>query len=412
MGMLDTKELAPGMIVGEDVTTPGGRLILSSGTKLEDRHIRFLQRWGISRVNIQGEIDPGALSYDQISAQTLSELEGYLNPCFACNDINDPLIRKVYDIGLAHLVHKAASGWKIQKKDPFVPVNEGNLSDIFIKGEGTPTDLVRHEVELVSFPDIYFRIREAIDQKNASADKIAEVVSKDTSLSAKLLRLVNSPFYGLRERIGSISRAVTLIGAQELSSLALGISAINAFKDIPEDLVDMRSFWMHSLAVGILAKKIAKRLGSRELEKFFVAGMLHDMGRLIMFKKLPVASTEAIRYSYYNLLPLVEAERDVIGFEHSAVGAMLVRAWRLPKYLEELLYMHHSAQSFKSRAAAVIHLADFLAIGMQFVEKGSLIVPILNKHAWELSGLALDDLEPLALEAQGELADTCSVFDL
>jgi hypothetical protein len=227
MGMLDTKELAQGMIVGEDVTTPGGRLILSSGTKLEDRHIRFLQRWGISRVNIQGEIDPGALSYDQISAQTLSELEGYLNPCFACNDINDPLIRKVYDIGLAHLAHKAASGWKIQKKDPFVPVNEGNLSDIFIKGEGTPTDLVRHEVELVSFPDIYFRIREAIDQKNASADKIAEVVSKDTSLSAKLLRLVNSPFYGLRERIGSISRAVTLIGAQELSSLALGISAIN-----------------------------------------------------------------------------------------------------------------------------------------------------------------------------------------
>lgn len=412
MGMLDTNELAPGMIVHGDVTTPGGRLILSSGTKLEDKHIRFLQRWGISRVNIRGEIDPDALAHDNVSAQTLSELESYLNPCFACNDINDPLIRRVYDIGLANLARKAAAGWKIQKKDPFVPVNDGNLSDIFVKGEGAPADLVRHEVELASFPDIYFRIREAIDQKNASADNIAEVVSKDTSLSAKLLRLVNSPFYGLRERIGSISRAVTLIGAQELSSLALGISAINAFKDIPEELVDMRSFWMHSLAVGTLAKKIAKRLGSRELEKFFVAGILHDMGRLIMFKKLPVASTEAIRYSYFNLLPLVEAERDVMGFEHSTVGAMLIRAWRLPKYLEELLYMHHSTKSFKSRAAAVIHLADFLAIGMQFVEKGSLIVPILNKHSWELSGLALDDLEPLALETRDELAETCRVFDL
>ncbi|MFP4657568.1 MAG: HDOD domain-containing protein [Desulfonatronovibrionaceae bacterium] len=412
MGMLDIKELSPGMVVDSDVTTPGGRLILSAGTELQERHILFLQRWGVSRVNIRGEIDPNVIAYENISSRTLAELEGYLNPCFACNDINDPVIRRVYDIGLANLARKAASGWKISKTDPFVPVNDGSFADMFVKGGGGPTDIVRHEVELVSFPDIYFRIREAIDQKDASADKIAEVVSKDTSLSAKLLRLVNSPFYGLRERIGSISRAVTLIGAQELSSLALGISAVNAFKDIPEELVDMRSFWMHSLAVGILAKKIAQRLNTKALEKFFVAGMLHDMGRLVIFKKLPVASTEAIRYSYYNLLPLVEAERDVIGFEHSTVGAMLVRAWRLPRYLEELLYMHHSNKSFTSRAAAIIHLADFLVIGMQFVEKGSLVLPILNTHAWELSGLALDDLDILAQEVREELEDTFRALEI
>jgi len=412
MGVLHTKDIRPGMILDGDVTTPGGRLILSGGLELEDKHIRFLQRWGISRVNIRGEKAQNGFGSDSFSEKDLSELEGFINPCFACNDMTDPVVQKIYDIGLARLAFKADAGWKLNKKDPFIPVNDGHFSDMFAKGEGSPADLIRHEVELVSFPDIYFKIREAIDQKNANADKIAEVVSKDTSLSAKLLRLVNSPFYGLRDRVGSISRAVTLIGAQELSSLALGISAINAFKDIPEELVDMRSFWLHSMSVGILSKNIAHRLGSKAVEKFFVAGMLHDVGRLIMFKKLPVASTEAIRYSYYNLLPLVEAEKDVVGFEHTVLGAMLVRAWHLPRYLEELLYMHHSNKSFKSRATAIVHLADFLAIGMQFVDKGSLILPLLNKHAWELSGLGLKDLDALSREAEQELSDTCHIFDL
>ncbi len=412
MAVLDIQEVRPGMILEKDMTTPGGRLILSGGTLLEDKHIRFLQRWGISRINVCCEDSGNSFSYEDLSEEDLAELESYLNPCFACNDLSDPVVQKVYNIGLTRLAHKMANGWELDKKDPFIPVNDGHMSDLFVGGEGNPADLVRHEVELVSFPDIYFKIRKAIDQKNASAGDIARVVCQDTSLSAKLLRLVNSPFYGLRDRVGSISRAVTLIGAQELSSLALGISAVNAFKDIPEELVDMRSFWMHSMAVGILAKKIAEGLKARDVEKFFVGGMLHDMGRLILFKKLPVASTEAIRYSYYNLLPLVEAEKDVIGFDHAAIGAMLVRAWNLPKYLEELIYMHHSSKSFKGRATAIIHMADFLAIGMQFVEKGSLILPILNKHAWELSGLTPEGLENLSDTVQEEFSEAYQIFDL
>lgn len=408
MGTVGIEELKPGMILGSDIKTVNGRLILPKGLTLEQKHIDHLKSWGISRVNISGQANQNPTKI-KISQEDLNRLENYLSLFYASNDFSLPFVKGLYYLALARLAKKLVSGWKIPEQEAFLPIDDGSYEDLFFKGEGDFKTLVQKEVELISFPDIYFKIVEAINSPKSSADYIAQVVSKDPSLSAKLLRLVNSPFYGLSQKIETISRAVAIVGADELSTLALGISAMSVFKDIPEKLVDVRSFWLHSISVGVFAKLIAQRSGL-EPEKYFVAGLLHDIGRLVLFRRLPRLATESLIYSYSNLVPLVDAEREVIGFDHALVGASLIQAWNLPKSLGEAIKLHHYPGPYKKLEEGIIHLADFMAIGLHLVEKGSVILPQLNKSVLTLINISKDELKALVNKAYKEIEEITRIF--
>ena len=406
MGMVDVKELSPGQILEDNVVTPNGRLLLPRGISLTPDHIAFLRKWGIARVQVQSPDSEPV----EVSQELINKVENYLAPFYACNNIEDPFTRAVYEHGVKRLTHKCSQGWTIPRKDPNLPVNDGNLLDTFYAGELTLDALVEHDVELSSFPDIYFKIHKAINSPKSTADYLANIISKDPSLSAKLLRIVNSPFYSLKSRVNSISRAVALVGVNELSTLALGISAINVFRDIPGELVDMRSFWTHSVAVGVLAKHLGNRFPEISGEGLFVAGLLHDIGRLVMFRRLPVISTEAIIYAQSNLLPLVEAERDLLGFDHAGIGAELVKKWKLPRHIADSLGGHHREDCFNSPMTALVHLADFMAIAMAFSEKGSLIAPPLSPTACQTAGLAPEKLETILSSAEEEYENIVDIF--
>lgn len=406
MGMVDVTELNPGQVLESNVVTPNGRLILPRGIALTSEHIAFLHKWGIARVHIQNQESEPL----EVGQELISRIENYLAPFYACNDIDEPVTRAIYEHGIKRLAFKCQQGWTIPRKDPNLPVNDGNLLDSFFAGEFSLDDLVRHDVELSSFPDIYFKIHRAINSPHSTAEYLAGIISKDPSLSAKLLRIVNSPFYGLKSRVDSITRAVALVGVNELSTLALGISAINAFKDIPDELVDMRSFWTHSVAVGVLAKHLGNNFPEISGERLFVAGLLHDIGRLVMFRRLPAISMETIIYAQSNLLPLVEAERDLLGFDHARVGIALAKAWKLPQYLAHPLGGHHREDCLGSPTTAIVHLADFMAIAMAFSEKGSLIAPPLSPTACKTAGLAPEKLEKILSRAEEEFENIVDIF--
>ncbi|MFW5731010.1 MAG: HDOD domain-containing protein [Desulfonatronovibrionaceae bacterium] len=408
MAMEDIHNVAPGMVLADNIVTPNGRLILPRGVVLKDSHINYLKKWGIARVNVQAET-PFKGAQSQLRRMLTEEIESFLIPMYACNDLQNPLVESIYGAALDRLLNRAVKGWKVPKKQVSMPVNDGSLRDQFFVGEFSLEDLISHEVDLASFPDIYFKVYEAINSSRSNADYLARVISNDISLCAKLLRLVNSPFYGLRTRVDSISRAIALVGADELSTLALGISAISAFKDIPPQLIDMKSFWSHSVAVGILCRRMAG-LASLPGEKMFVGGLLHDMGRLIIFKKMPAAASEAIIYSQTNLLPLVEAEKDIFRFDHAQAGAALARAWNLPDFLQDQLGRHHDQGRMDSPEAALTHLADFMAAGMLFAEKGSLVLPPLNQSCLESAGLETNMLEQIVSDVENEFNAVVSIF--
>ena len=153
-----------------------------------------------------------------------------------------------------------------------------------------PASLVSGDVELATLPEVHVRLLDALGKDEAGPAELAAIIGRDPSLTARLLRLVNNPIYGLREPVDSISRAVTMVGQKELSTLVTGLAAVSAFSDIAPELCDMRMFWRHAAACGVYASLLARSVPGLAPDRGFVGGLLHDLGQLVILRKLPAAA--------------------------------------------------------------------------------------------------------------------------
>lgn len=400
MGIKRLEELTEGMVLATDLKASDGRLLFKSGTELEERHIELLKRVGVAEADVEAGLC-------DLSDETLRDIEDYVRDFFLYVDPDFQPTISMYQIALDLTAQAVGEGWCLPDVSERRASNVEHMEDLFIRGMGTPETIVKHETELTSFPDIYFRIKEVLEDESASANQIAKVVSTDMSLSAKLIKLVNSPLYGFPQTIDSISRAVALVGAKELSTLALGISAINYFKDIPSELVDMKTFWRHSITCGIFAKILAGTQKGLSPERFFIAGLLHDVGRLIMFKKLPYASTEAMLFARENSIPLIEAERSVMDFCHTDISTPLLESWKFPEGLSNMINFHHNPMEFPNPLEpAVIHVADNLTNAVEIAQGGMYVLPGLDEEAWGLLGIEPEPFLRDAVEKYKEQIDT------
>jgi len=203
------------------------------------------------------------------------------------------------------------------------------------KEQITAESLVQGAVTLFSLPDIYHQIERMVDDPRFSAVDIGEVISKDPALSMRLLKLVNSSFYGFQSRIDTVSRAVSIIGVKELQSLVLATSVVDVFKEIPDDLVDMTDFWMRSVHCGVIAKLLAQKHSVLHAERLFLAGLLHAIGSLVLYQKLPALSAKVLKLSNYDSVIIPVIEQEMMGFTFADVGGELVKSWSLPNSLYE-----------------------------------------------------------------------------
>ena len=249
----------------------------------------------------------------------------------------------------------------------------------------TPRDLLRGYVEVSSLPLIHLRLEEAINNPKKSMSDIAKIIRDDPGLTARLLRIVNSAFYSFPSRVETISQAVTIVGTQQLSALALATSVMKMFKGLPEDLVNMDSFWRHSIACGLAARQLGTVRREANAERFFVAGMLHDIGRLVMFTKLTEPSREILTIAKQEQRLLYEIERERLGFTHAVVGGVLLQTWKLPTSLEETVMYHHNptAATRFPIETAIIHVADVIVHAMDLGSSGERFVPPLEAEAWD-----------------------------
>jgi HD-like signal output (HDOD) protein len=391
------------MVLADDLKAADGRLLLPRGLTLEQRHIELLKRLGVKEASARTVCEPEAEEAEAI-ADYVRDFFLYCNP-------DRPVVLELFRIALDRTAAAVCGGWELPDTSERRATNVEHLDDLFLKGMGGPEDCVNRESELESFPDIYFRIREVLESESGNADRVAQVVSTDVGLSAKLLKLVNSPFYGFPSRIDSISRAVALVGGNELSTLALGISTINYFKNIPKELVDMRSFWRHSISCGIFARVLAAKQQGLQPERFFIGGLLHDVGRLIMFKMLPYACTEAMLFARENSIPLVEAEKTVIGFCHTDVSELLLKQWQFPESLSEMINHHHDPMTRPNALEpAVLHVADNMANAVEVAEGGMYVVPGFKDGAWELLGLPPEYLREAVEQYEDQVDQIMDAF--
>ena len=192
------------------------------------------------------------------------------------------------------------------------------------------SDLVKDIGGLVTLPDVYLRINQLVEDPNSTTEDIARVVSRDPSFTVRLLRVANSALYGRSSTIDTVSRAVTLIGTLQIRSLALSMSVANSFSGLPNELVSMENFWRHSLLCALASRHLAKEARRCDPEALFTAGLLHDIGELVIFNRLPEQAKEAllIVLDSQDEVPIYQAERQVMGFDHSEVGGELARQWQ------------------------------------------------------------------------------------
>jgi len=230
----------------------------------------------------------------------------------------------------------------------------------------SPQQLAQEVEKLFSLPDVAIRLNDLIGQPNTTTQELVEVVQLDAGIAATVLRLANSAWYGLPSMVDSISRAITLIGQKALRDLVMSTSVITTFKGISSEFVDMRDFWDNSVTCGVVTRNLAQKCGSREAERMFLAGLLHKVGRLAFYASRPVQYRQVLQEQNNGEVAIVAAEEAVFGFNYAELGAALLRAWRVPAALDEVIeYQLNPLQAPNhSKEAAIVHVAGDIAYHM------------------------------------------------
>jgi putative nucleotidyltransferase with HDIG domain len=245
------------------------------------------------------------------------------------------------------------------------PLVKGDLSGFLRRAQNPP-----------SLPSIYQELVEAVGRPDASIREVSEIILQDPGLSLRLLKLANSAFYGSSE-VNTVESAAQLIGIGQIQKLVLATSVIKSFDKLPARLVDVRAFWEHSLACGITSALLAEFKRDPTPERFFIGGLLHDIGRLVMYLNAPDQSREILEKCEREHLLACNVERDVLGFDHCELGAELMSNWGLPKSLVEIVKRHHLPPKTSSPAAQdafIVHYADFIVTALQFGNSGEIDV--------------------------------------
>lgn len=275
------------------------------------------------------------------------------------------------------------------------------------KGPLTVEHLIRDVSTIHSLPLFYSRLDEAINHPRSSITDIARIISEDQGLTARVLKLANSPLFGYFSKIDTITQAVTIIGVLQVRDLALALSVMDVFKGIPEDLVNMEQFWQHSITTGLTARLLATGLREANLERFFVAGILHDVGRLVMFSRIPDLSRELLEECRETGGLLHTAERRRFGFDHATVGGSLLRRWKIPPRIAEPVECHHSCRLATQypRETSILHFADIIAHALEIGTSGERFVPRLEPEVWHGLNVSPYLLSPLVRQIDTTFAD-------
>ena len=274
-------------------------------------------------------------------------------------------------------------------------------------------ELVDSVSELISLPGTVMHVNDMANNQQYSAADISETINQNHELSARLLRIANSPFFSFPSHINNIPRAITVIGTQELRDLLLATSAIDIFDDLPNELVSMETFWRHSLRCGVIARSLATHLHKPNVERFFAAGLLHDIGSLLINYKLPELADKVLSHSNKNRQRRFIIEEKIMGFNHAKVGAELLRYWGLPDYIVEAVEHHHTPSLAKhhQQDAAIAHIANYLSNTMHSnLGENLMVSETLDFTALETAGLSPADLQAILKHSENNFNDTLEIM--
>jgi putative nucleotidyltransferase with HDIG domain len=262
--------------------------------------------------------------------------------------------------------------------------------------------------DLPTLPRTVLKISELVNDPTSSAKDLSRIITDDQVLTARLLKLVNSSFYGFPQRISTVTGAIVLLGFDAIRNLLLTTSVFDVFSDDKQKgSMGQERFWDHSLGCAVGAKVIGNHMRYDRLEELFVAGLLHDIGKIVEMMFFPKEFAKVARLVARENMLILAAEEAVLGYSHAEVGKLLGQRWNLPPKLIDVIANHHQP-GFAGRfmiEAAIIHLADILCRALNIGSGGDRKIPPLDSFAWEMLKIKTNTIEPIMEEIKREYND-------
>jgi HD-like signal output (HDOD) protein len=271
----------------------------------------------------------------------------------------------------------------------------------------TVESLVDDVIQLVSLPDIYHKLKEAIADPDTSLDHIANLLAGDPDLTLRLLGIANSCLFGFSVKVDTLGRAISLIGTRQLRDIVMVTVVVKNLRKLDVELLDMTRFWQHSVSTGVIARAIATFRREDNIERYYAMGLLHDIGKILLYMKLPSEMIEVKRLTEESSLSQHIAEREILGFDHADLGGALLESWDLPDSLYSVIARHHNPMSAGEWVmdSSIVHAADVMANALNWNGCGQFLVPSLSSSAWgglELPDSALPELVDRARQQYSE----------
>jgi len=262
--------------------------------------------------------------------------------------------------------------------------------------------------DLPTLPRTVLKITELINDPKSSAKDLARIITDDQVLTARLLKLVNSSFYGFPQRISTVTNAIVLLGFDAIRSLLLTTSVFDLFGGRSRKRKqDQEKFWDHSLGCAVGAKVIGNFLRHDKIEELFVTGLLHDIGKIVEMLLMPSEFAKVVATINKGNILMVTAENQVLGYNHAEIGKLLAEKWNLPVKLVQVIAHHHqpSLAGTFILEASIVHLADIFCRALNMGSGGDNKIPPLDKLAWQSLKIKTNALESIMATMQDEFSD-------
>jgi len=276
----------------------------------------------------------------------------------------------------------------------------------------SPAELVEKTSGLFSLPDVYFRVKSVLDDPDSGLADIAREIVTDPGLTARLLRIANSPLFGCVAKVGTVDRAVNLLGMQQVHDLVLATSVATAFGGVSGEHISMDTFWSNSVYGGVVSSLLAVQCNVLDSDRLFVEGLMRDIGHLVMYQCIPKQTLQAQKFATREGTPVDQNEREIIGFDYAQVGAELIRAWNLPEGMREAVAHHNNpdeAVNFPLEVA-IAHISARTVESVKINNTAYTQDWKISPLAMQITGISYTGIQQVANRADQHAANTLDIL--